>query len=242
MNCFTKIESKIWTYRSIRKCDYLWCVSEYTKAEIESLFPNRKAKDIFIGSSINHNFYRVVYINKDLKESLRNKFKIKDKFIIFIGTLEPRKNLNYLIDLMSDIRLNEIQLLVIGIKGWNYSILNKKASSNVLFPGYISSEELLYIYNLADALIFPSINEGFGLPALEAMSCGCPVVAANNSGISEVVEGGGILIEGWNREQWINSILEVINNKDFYKHKGLEKSKTFRWDKISNDLIDYIKK
>lgn len=91
----------------------------------------------------------------------------------------------------------------------------------------MNTEELVKVYNIATLLVLPSMNEGFGLPALEAICCGCPVVAADNSGLREVVQNGGFLINGWNKKDWIDGISEVCEKRDMFVKSGLEKASEF---------------
>ena len=112
---------------------------------------------------------------------------------------------------------HNIKLIVVGAKGWKNSnigaIVNAPSfpKNNVFFTGKISDEELRLLYNVADTLCLPSINEGFGLPILEAISCHCRVVCADNSAMTEIDNDSITKVSGWNKSDWINSLLHSVN-------------------------------
>jgi len=131
---------------------------------------------------------------------------------------------------MPELVKHGFSLLIVGAQGWGKSGIHdpleseKKVKDRIAFSGFITDSELITIYNHARLLVIPSINEGFGLPALEAMLCGCPVVAADHSGLHEVVKDGGMLIRGWDKQKWIQGIMEVSQNREKYIQKGMLKS------------------
>ena len=216
--------------KSVNNAEILWTLSNYTKNELERNYPNRKCRDILVGECIDKELFHKENISTQEKREILQRLRISKKFILFVGTIEPRKNLKFLISLMPELAKDGFSLLIVGAKGWGNSgideILNSKyfPRDRVVFSGFLNTEELVKIYNTASLLVLPSINEGFGLPALEAMCCGCPVVAADNSGLREVVENGGLLISGWDRKNWIDGIRGVYEKRDMFVKSGLEKA------------------
>jgi glycosyltransferase involved in cell wall biosynthesis len=248
MKLTSKIYYKIFADRAINRADKLWANSNYTKYMIDKYYPKRKCKDIVVGCSINMKFYKKIEIDKQEKVRLLEKIKIQQelKLLLFVGTLEPRKNLKYLLSLMPSLAKRGYQLIVVGGNGWGKTeiadIVNAKEypRKNVCFPGYLTNEELLFLYNIADCYVSTSLNEGFGSPQLEAIACGIPVVTANNSAMSEVVGGAGILIDGWEKDKWINGIEYAINNKDELVSHYAKKVKDYNPDLIAERIINYI--
>lgn len=246
MRFYHKIYNDLFFDKSINNADMLLAVSNYTKGEIEKNYPARKAKKILVGESINKNVFKIIPVGNADKHFLKKKYDLAEKFILFVGTIEPRKNLVFLLSLLPEIVRCGFDLLVVGAKGWGKTGIERVLQSDgfpsehVKFAGFVSDEELTVIYNCAYILVVPSLNEGFGLPALEAMSCGCPVVAANNSALSEVVGGGGCLIDGWEHLDWIEGIMEVDVNRSDYVRMGLKKSKRYDWDEIANNILNDI--
>jgi glycosyltransferase involved in cell wall biosynthesis len=114
---------------------------------------------------------------------------------------------------------------------------NGKEVNAFAFSGFITNSELFLAYHVARAIIIPSLNEGFGMPALEAMCCGCPVVAANNSALIEIVGDAGILVQGWDKKDWIEAIIQADENYETFQKKGFKKAAQYDWNEISLRLI-----
>ena len=127
------------------------------------------------------------------------------------------------------------KLVLCGPKGWYYQIIFEKIEElkleeDVIFLGYIPDEDLPYLYNAAHMFVYPSYYEGFGLPVLEAMSCGCPVITSNTSALPELVGNAGILIDPTQTEELEHAILRLNNEDDLRKNlgqRGLEQAKLF---------------
>ena len=136
---------------------------------------------------------------------------------------------------------NNVSLLIVGNKGWgNNGFESMCLSDNIQFTGYINIEDLVKLYNVVDLFICPSLNEGFGMPILEAISCGCPIITAHNSAMVELGSNFGTTIIGWDKKTWISSILKVLDNpNDFIPVEGHKLSK-YNWCNISFNFKRYI--
>lgn len=204
--------------KGINKAKFIWCNSRYTKDKVEQYFPHRKCHDIFTGFSCSEEFSLMNVSQKD-KGEIKDRYGIIDKFLLFVGTLEPRKNLSFLLEIMEVLHIDipSLKLVIVGGKGWKYSnifkIINRPRypKDSVVFTDYIDTATLIKLYNIADCYVSTSLNEGFGLPQLEAMKCGCPVVTAHNSAMIEVVSGRGFTVEGWNIKDWCNTIKKALS-------------------------------
>ena len=230
---------------SINNAQKIWAVSVYTKTEIEKFFPHRRCKDILVGTSIDKSVFFPLKINASEEKQILERYKITSPFILTVGTLEPRKNLRFLLSLLPGLATQNLELLIIGEKGWgnakgNIVNLPDFIRNKVRFGGFVPDEDLAKLYQLASVYVSTSLNEGFCLPLLEAMQCGCPVVAAHNSAMIEVVADGGATVEGWNKDAWIKAINEVIKDRNRYVVKGFEKAKTFEWDEVIPRMIRYL--
>ena len=216
--------------RSICRADILWAVSYYTRDQINNLYPNRKCKTILVGQCFEKILFYPITVEPETRQSIQQQYGLSEKYLLYVGTIEPRKNLRFLISLMPELIRHGFSLLIVGAHGWGntgiHDMLQSETKVNeyIVFSGFITNPELIRIYNHASLLVIPSLNEGFGLPALEAMLCGCPVVAADHSGLHEVVKNGGMLIQGWDKKNWIHAILEVSQNRAKYIQTGFSKS------------------
>ncbi|MFN8578291.1 MAG: glycosyltransferase family 1 protein [Candidatus Sericytochromatia bacterium] len=232
--------------KSIKNADILWTVSQYTKNKILEYYPEIRYKNIFVGSCVDKRIYRKIDISKSERESFLNRYNLTDKCLLFVGTLEPRKNISYLLSLMRELAKKNYSLLVIGAKGWGKTnikdIIEKDdfPKDKVIFADFTPPDELVKIYNMAHIYISTSLNEGFGLPQLEAMSCSCPVISSHNSAMIEVVENGGVTVKGFEKEDWLKAIYDVSENRDFYSNSSFNKSKQYNWEDIVKDLSKII--
>lgn len=190
--------------------------------------------------------------DSEVQEKIRQKYTKGGKFILNVGTLEPRKNLSFLIDvyntLMKKFR-EPLHLVLAGGKGWNYKHIFGKVSElgiedKVLFTGYVPQDELSHLYNAAEVFVFPSLYEGFGLPLVEAMASGVPVVASSTSSIPEVVGIAGGIIDGWDVEEWADCIYGVLvdgKKREDMKNRGIEQAKKFSWERCAKETLKLYK-
>ena len=179
------------------------------------------------------------------------KFGVTGKFVLFVGTLQPRKNISRLIEAFSRLPQQlkeEYQLVVIGKKGWLYEdILNspKKfdVENRVLFLDYVSDEDLPTFYKKAELFVLPSLYEGFGLPVLEAMRYGCPVATSNVSSLPEAGGDAAVYFDPESIEdikKTIENVLNDANLRDKMREKGLSHYKKFTWDKAAKEVLGVI--
>lgn len=238
-----KIANTLFYTRAVKKADVVWTISEYTKERIEHYFPYRRSKEIYVGCSVDKNQFRKLDISVEKTKYIREKYCIKGRFLLFVGSLEPRKNLPFLLEIIPKLYKDiGVQLVVVGAKGWKNSaiseVVEKKGfpKESVVFCGYVSNEDLVFLYNMAESFISASLNEGFGLPQLEAFMCGCPVVTAANSAMIEVAQGksGGLLISGYDKDVWRSKIVSFLESHPMVKQEEFMK---YDWNSIVKKLI-----
>jgi len=230
-----------------RRADVILTDSFFSKNEIVELLKISPEKVQVVYCGCNKNF-RII---DDIIEidRMRLKYNLPKNFILHVGTLEPRKNITTLVlafNLLKKKELIEHKLIICGNRGWYYDdIYNKvrelKLEKEVVFTGYIPNEDLPFLYNMADVFVLPSLYEGFGLPVLEAMACGCPVVSSNTSSIPEVVGDAGILVDPYNIDEIANGILKIIKDEELRNDlikRGVEQSKMFSWENTAKQILD----
>lgn len=192
----------IFTGRSIKNADKIIAISNATKNDIVELYNVEKDKISIIYNGTNFDEH-TINLTEDQKSEIRKKFKIENsKFIFFLSTIEPRKNIETLIKAFDYIKVKEkmdLKLILAGGLGWKYENILKQYESSkfkddIIMPGYISKEEKEYLYKNAECFVYPSLYEGFGLPILEAMSNKQIVITANNSSLPEVRRKCSILL------------------------------------------------
>jgi len=172
-------------------------------------------------------------------EAVLQRLGIKPEFILFVGTVEPRKNLLTLARAFE--RIPQIQLVIAGQKGWLsddlMAFLNgSDIHDRVLFTGHLSDDDLRALYSSCRVFVYPSLYEGFGLPLLEAMSCGAPVVTSNVGSILETVGTAARLISPTNIDdlaQAITTLLNAPREREHLSSAGLEHVKNFSWERTA---------
>ncbi|HUP27426.1 MAG TPA: glycosyltransferase family 1 protein, partial [Chloroflexia bacterium] len=176
------------------------------------------------------------------------RYGVSQPYCIHVGTLQPRKNLGLLIEVWDILRHNmdsPPQLLLAGRRGWLYeslleSIRAKELGDLIKFADYVEREDLPALYSGATAMTFPSLYECFGLPPLEAMSCGTPVLASNTSSLPEVVGDAGILLDPRDAEAWAETLRGVIANPELraeMSRKGLQRAAQFTWERCARETL-----
>jgi len=175
----------------------------------------------------------------DAEEYVRRHYEVRSPYVLFVGTIEPRKNVPLLLRAFSKIR-HEVphQLVLAGATGWNpqqfhRALLEVNLQDRVVQTGYVKNHaELAAFYSAADLFAFPSFYEGFGLPVLEAMTCGCPVIAADNSAIPEVTGADAVLLPAGDTDAWaeaMNALLHDPARRDALSEAGRRRAALFSW-------------
>lgn len=235
----------------IPKTDSIITVSEYSKNDIAECFNYPKDK-IFVTHLAAEDIYYPQ--NKTLcREYIKKQYNIQEDFILYVGGFSPRKNIKGLIQAFSLIKphmSNNCKLIILGKKGRSYYDYRDLAyalglKDDVIFPGYIPVDELPIFYNCAKLLCYPSFYEGFGLPPLEAMACGTPVIASNTTSIPEILEDDAIYIDPYNIDDIAAKLLMVLEDKKLQTElsfKGIKRSTLFSWKRTAVETINALTK
>lgn len=228
--------------RQIKPEDYVICISESTKNDFcqeTSIHPDRVFVIPLAASEI---FYPVV--DEGLIASTLKKFGIAQRpYLLSLATLEPRKNLDFLVrsflKYLKETNDSETCLVLVGTLGWKYdrildslSDADQKLRSRIILTGYVPDEDLSALYSGAAVFVYPSLYEGFGLPPLEAMQCGTPVITSNTSSLPEVVANAGIMIDPHQEDQLCQAISNVLNDSQLrleMSRKSLQRASQFSW-------------
>lgn len=238
---------------SISTQAYYFANSHYTKADFLNLFPDRldeqKIKVTHLGAS--ERFFRDK--NERKNQEIREKYGIpKEKQYIFsLCTLGPRKNLLFVIESFLELLEKEgIEDLIFVLGGgyWNEFIGKieerfRQSKGRVLHVGYVDDEDLANLFSHSLCSVYLSLYEGFGLPVLESMQCGCPVIASNTTSIPEIVGESGILIDPKDKDALQGSMLELYRSpslRENLSQKGLQRAKEFSWEKCARAMLEYM--
>ena len=242
-----KFKENLLVRRAIKNSTKIIAVSRHTKEDIIKLFGVNETKIKVIGEAAQSRFRLIDEREKIIKILAEN--NIPDKFILYVGTLEPRKNLIRLVKSYKEIidaGFNKYKLVLVGKRGWYYDEIFKKVKelnleNEVLFTGYLADGIIPYLYNAATCFVYPSFYEGFGLPVVEAMACGCPVITSNISSLPEIAGNAAILINPYKKAELVEAFKKIlIDNKLRSKMsaRGLVQAKKFSWGKTAKEIID----
>lgn len=247
---FFTVKSRLWHYyfvnprRIAKKSSRIAAVSESTRSDLEKLYKINAKKINVIYHGISKD-YRIISRNEPKLLEIQKKYGLPYKFILYLGNIEPRKNIKSIIEVYEKFRKNgpeseKYKLVLAGKISPLCCDIIKKKKENILFIGYIDREDKPFVYNLASLFIYPSFFEGFGLPILEAMACGTPVIASNNSSIPEVTGDAAILIDPNRPQEIFEAMRNILSNENLYdklRERGLKQSQKFSWKKCAEKTL-----
>jgi glycosyltransferase involved in cell wall biosynthesis len=195
--------------------------------------------------------YRPVQKSPQNRKKYIDKYT-KDDYILCVGTIEPRKNLPVLIKAFKLLKEREFpaKLVIAGGKGWQYEDTvklprNLGIEKEVIFTGYVDEETMLYLYNFAVLSVYPSIYEGFGIPVIEAMSCGTPVIVSNIPSLTEVAGEAAVTFSPQDHEELAHTIEKIFFSGSLRTElgeKGHEKAREYSWDRTISLTIQTYRK
>ena len=225
-------------------------VSECTRRDILELLevPQERVRVIYEAAGAP---FRPLKLHPDERRDLRGRHLAAGRFALFVGTIEPRKNLPTLLRAFRRMmeRYPDLdphpRLVIVGEQGWLseevFGLLQElRLAQEVAFIGPATSEELVWLYNAARFLAFPSLYEGFGLPPLEAMACGTPVVASTAGALPEVVGEAGLLLDPLDVEGWAEAMARLWSDESLrrtLREKGLERAALFSWKRAAQETL-----
>jgi len=231
--------------RAAHKSRLLVTDSEDARQKITSALaiPDHKVKVVHLG--IDKTFARIV--DRDFLAAVRARYQVPERFILVVGTREPRKNLPALIKAYRRMRkANETRLglVIVGRRGWNTQEFESDLQNDqeqIILTGFVPHSDLVALYNLAEMFVLPSLYEGFGLPPLEAMACGCPAIVSNRGSLPEVVGDAAVLIDPENQDAMVEAIRRLESNpslREDLAKRGMERTKEFSWKIAAGKMLD----
>lgn len=232
-----------------READKIIAVSQATADDIKKYYGREKGVSVAHHGVDKEKFY--VPSEEERAKSVRSleeKYhKLTKPYILYVGQIQPRKNIIRLVEAYEMLweENKELKLVIAGGHGWlKQPILDRvkksKAKENILMLGRVPDELLPALYWQAEVFVLPSLYEGFGMPILESMACGCPVVTSDVSSMPEVAGEAGVLVNPKKVESIRRGIKEALNNKQKLVNKGLERVKQFSWDKTARETLRVI--
>jgi glycosyltransferase involved in cell wall biosynthesis len=244
---------KNWTKYSVKKATKVLTISNSSRNDIIETYqvPEEKVLTIYPGIKQTVTLEPRVYAMNELKA----KYGVSDKYVLFVGTLQPRKNIGRLIEAFSKVKKqasrsasDDVQLVVIGKRGWLYEEILAAPEKfgiedSVKFLEGINDDELTVFYKHALVYVLPSLYEGFGLPVVEAMKHGCPVITSNISSLPEAGGDAAIYVDPENVDDIAKKITKVISDKDLRRElseKGKKQAAKFNWETTAKETLKVL--
>jgi glycosyltransferase involved in cell wall biosynthesis len=241
------------TFLSARRAAHIITDAESGRQEIIELLGVKQDRVTAVPLGVDERFKPVA---REEVEQFKQEKSLPERFVLYLGTLEPRKNLPLLLRGFARLRKEKpeavegVELVLSGAKGWLYDEIFRLVRELGLeevtrFPGYVSEEELPLWYNSAECFVYPSVYEGFGLPPLEAMACGCPVITSNTSSLPEVVGEAGLTV-GPEDEAGLSAALAILltepPERAARRELGLAQARKFTWEETARRTLEIYRR
>ncbi len=230
---------------SVNRACHILADSQSTQKDLVTLLNVEPNKISIVGAGIESRFKPITDVST--LDRIRKKYRLPERFVLGLGTLEPRKNYEGLIEAFNLLQSNhpDLHLVIAGGKGWLYDSIfeaaaQSPAAKRIHLIGFVADEDLPALYSLAQVFAFPSYYEGFGIPVLEAMACGAPVVAANNSSLPEIVGEAAILLPATDTAALADAVGQFLLHsslREEYCKLGIEQAKKFTWEAAAKKLL-----
>lgn len=249
----TEDESMIEAYEkkvrhAIKVSDHILTVSNATKADLMNDYGLKESDITVVYNGVNFENYNTA-ITLEHRKIIKEKYKLPERFFLYFGANRKHKNIPSIIrayallpeDMKSDVKL------VITNKSTDLVSLAKNMSveNDVVFTGFIDEEDKIGLYQMAEVSVFVSYYEGFGIPVIESMASGTPVITSNTSSLPEAAGPAGILVDPYSVEDISKAMYKIISDKELYlklKKKGIEHSQNFSWDRSAEIVRKLLRK
>ncbi|MCL4532304.1 MAG: glycosyltransferase family 4 protein [Actinobacteria bacterium] len=234
--------------RAVESAEQIIAVSEATRRDILELLKVDPAKITVVYEAAADD---CIPLSETEVAAHRRRLELPERFILFVGTIEPRKNLALLLKAFARVwEKLRVPLVVVGRNGWLYETVFQTRDllgfgDEVMFVGPVDGEQLVYYYNCAACLVLPSLYEGFGLPVLEAMACGTPVVTSNVSSLPEIVGNGGLTVDPSDQDGLADAIVRVLSEDELHSRlsqQGIQRARRFSWDRAARETFAVYRK
>ena len=234
------VYAKASMWSAARRSHRILTVSEASKCDIIRLLNVPPEKIVVVYNAIDERFR--VTPSEEAIARVRERYQLDHRFVLYVGNIKRHKNLVRLIEAFDRLRkcgFDELTLLIIGdeiskLPALRRAVHSHKLHKHVRFLGYLPDDTLAILYRLAAVFVFPSLSEGFGLPPIEAMACGAPVVTSNVSSLPEVTGGAAVLVDPYDVESIAGGIARVLSNpalREELRVKGIARALEFSWER-----------
>jgi glycosyltransferase involved in cell wall biosynthesis len=237
---------KYWTWWSVKRAKRVLAISEATKKDLVRFYNLPVDKIVVAYPGVKQKKSEIRNLKFET-EKIKKKYGIEGEYILSVGTLKPNKNIEGLLEsfrVLIDQGWHG-QLVVAGRKGWLFESIGQRVvelslQGRVILTGFVPEEEIPILMGSAQVLVVPSFWEGFGIPAVEAMSLGVPVVAAEVGSLPEVVGEAGVLVDPYRSRSIAEGIKEAVSRQKELREKGLKQARKFAWERTARLTLEVL--
>lgn len=254
MNWKTRAWLRLCMKKTCRHASHIVTISEFSKDEIVKYLDVKEEQISVVPCAIDHTVYHPNYTNAQIQK-VRNKYGIASTYLLYVGTIEPRKNLERLIGAYAKLCSLKNQhplpqLVLAGKKGWlcdgiYHKVQKLGLEKQILFTGYVSPKDSPVLMCGAAAFVFPSLYEGFGMPPLEAMACGTPVITSNTTALREVAADAAAMVNPEKEDEICQAMKRMLENSRYreeLRRRGIERAAEYTWEKSAAMLMEVYQK
>lgn len=246
-NWWQKKYVRYYVKEALTKSSHIITLSQYSKQDILNQFSIEPKKISVVHCGVNRKIFKIR--SEAEFQDLAMNLHLNEKYILVTASIRPHKNLAGLLKAFTILKKQfklPHKLIVVGqLKGFRLKVedfsIDDELESEIIFTGYLSDEKVAVLYSFCEVFVFPSLYEGFGLPPLEAMACGAPVICSNNTSLPEVVGKAGLLVDPFDIKSMVDSILHIVLNKqvkNIMHRKSIEQASNFSWEMCCNKYLE----
>lgn len=235
--------------RQAESADKIIAVSRSTKNDLANIYGINPEKIEVVYSGINNKFFK--RHSEEEKRMVRKKYGLPENFILFVGTIEPRKGISNLIKAFEKFKKknrDDMNLVISGVRGWSCKEIFKLAgdspeSRNIKLTGFVEDKDKPALIQSSRLFVYPSFYEGFGFPPLEAMASRTPVIISHNPSLPEIAGDGALMINPWNQDEFVWAIEEMAYNEKLRERmvgKGIKHAGKFSWEKTAKQTLEAL--
>ncbi|HUV42508.1 MAG TPA: glycosyltransferase family 1 protein [Patescibacteria group bacterium] len=235
---------KFWTGWSIKRAKHLLAISESTKNDIIKNYGLDSSKITVTYPGYDQTRFKPG-IKREKIERVKKKYRVKGDYLLFLSTLKPNKNLEGLLEAFKLLDKKDLSLVIAGRKGWLFNTIFAKVNElnlgkQVIFTDFVPEEEVPALIKGAQVFVMPSFWEGFGIPVVEAMACGTPVLVSNQGSLPEIVGQAGVIVDPYQPKEMAQGMEKALKEKDDLIKKGLVQAKQFSWQACAQKTIKVL--
>lgn len=234
------------TAQAVREADHIIAVSQATKDDIAKVYGRTENVHV-VHHGVDHTRFNSVAAENSSQVLIDKHPELKHPYILYVGQIQPRKNIAGLVSAFEKLEDKELHLVIAGGHGWFQKqtlapIQKSSAMNRIHVLGAVDDSLLPALYQHAQAFVLPSFYEGFGIPVLEAMACGTPVITSTISSMPEIAGDAAVLVDPNNSDSIAQGITHAIANRENFSQKGIERAKKFTWEHTAEQTVEIIRK